>query len=136
MNRRIFLAGSAALAAMLPGRAMASGWIDYQDGLIGTLQAEGRVVLADFWASWCSTCRTQERILDGLRAENPAYDAAISFVRVDWDIYNGHQIRHDLGVPRRSTLVLLQGNTIHGRLVADTRPDNIRALLDQGLGLA
>ena len=58
------------------------------------------------------------------------------FVRVDWDDYKRHEVTTSRGVPRRSTLILLKGDAEIGRLVAETREDQIRALLDAGVAAA
>lgn len=134
LNRRHFLTLATAMTA-LPSLAIAQdhGMIDYTPGMVADRLAEGETVLVDFAADWCSTCRRQERVMLQLRGENPAYDEMISFIRVDWDAHQYSFITQDLGVPRRSTLVLLRGEEELGRLVADTRVDAIRDLLDLGL---
>ena len=96
----------------------------------------GRVILLDFKASWCTTCAAQGRVLKALRAENPAYDAAITFINVDWDAYGDGDLSRALRIPRRSTLVLLKGRTELARLVAATGKAEIMALLDQGVAAA
>lgn len=126
----LFTAGA---AVTLPTISWASGMIDYTPGMVRERLAAGETVLVDFAAEWCSTCRRQERILEDLRAENPAYNDAISFVRVDWDQFGRGELASDLRVPRRSTLVLLRGDEELGRLVADTRRGAIADLLDLGL---
>ncbi len=132
IDRRNFLIAASA-AATLPTLAHASGMIDYTPGMVNERLAAGETLLVDFAADWCSTCRRQERILEDLRAENPAYDAAITFIRVDWDEYGFGGLASALSVPRRSTLVLLRGEEELGRLVADTRRDAIAELLDLAL---
>jgi thiol-disulfide isomerase/thioredoxin len=134
MDRRSFLALSAAGLA-LPTFAMAKP-IDYTPGLLEERLKAGETVFLDFKASWCSTCAAQERVLDKLKAENPAYENVITFVNVDWDTYRKAQFTQRLRIPRRSTLVVLKGDTEIGRLVAETREEKIRDLLDSALAAA
>jgi len=132
IQRRSVLTGAAALL-LLPLARPARAMIDYTPGMVDARLAAGETVLVDFWASWCSTCRAQSRVIEDLRAENPAYDAAISFVRVDWDEHATGDLSQRLEIPRRSTLVLLSEDRELGRIVADTRAPEIRALLDLAL---
>lgn len=137
MNRRHFLAALGATATLAPMRAMAGpDMTPYDPAIVEAALAEGRPVLLDFYATWCGTCRSQARILSRLRAENPAYDANILFVNVDWDTYKDTALRRDLNVPRRSTLVLLTAQGEVARLVASTREEDLRRILDLGLSAA
>ena len=133
MKRREFLALGAAVA-LSPLPAFANeGWIDYEWGALEPLLAQGDTVLLDYSATWCSTCKAQERAMNGIRAANPAYDGAITFVRVDWDTYSREEVTTSRNIPRRSTLVLLRGDQELGRIVADTREASIQALMDLAL---
>ena len=133
MNRRHFLITTTALVAM-PFAALAGGeWINYKPGVIQSLLNEGKTVLVDYSAVWCSTCKAQERVLNDLRDMNPAYDDAMVFVRVDWDDYGRHAVTTSRKIPRRSTLLVLRGNEELGRIVAGTRVADIEALMDLGL---
>ena len=131
MNRRdVLILGGAAM--LLAGRASASN-IDYVPGLVTERLAAGETLFVNFFAPWCSTCRTQERHIEAIRAENSAYDAAMSFIRVDWDTYGTGPLAQRLQIPRRSTLVVLRGEQELGRIVAGTSRTAIQALMDLGL---
>lgn len=131
MNRRdLMLLGAAAL--VMPRMALAD-MLAYQPGLPEERLAAGETVFLDFYATWCSTCRAQDRIVSELRAANPAYDAAMTFIRVDWDTYGTSEFARALSIPRRSTLVLMRGEAELGRIVAGTGRDEIEALLNLGL---
>lgn len=131
ITRRALLVGTAAFAA-LPTASLAA-MLDYTPGLADQRLAAGETVFLDFAADWCSTCRRQERVIQELRASNPAYDEGITFIRVDWDAFGRGELSQRLAVPRRSTLILLRGDRELGRIVAGTRRDDIQALLDVGL---
>ena len=85
MNRRALLLALA--CAMAPLSAAADGFVEYSPGVIKKALAEGKTVFVDFSAEWCSTCKSQERTINALRSSNPAYDTAMTFVRVDCDDY-------------------------------------------------
>ena len=135
MNRRHFLATTAALVAMpLAANAQMApeGWQDYTPGLIQSLLDEGKTVFVDYSASWCSTCKSQERAIEGLRAGTDKYESMV-FVRVDWDDFGRHSVTTSRKIPRRSTLLVLRGSEELGRIVAGTRVTDIKALMNLGV---
>ena len=72
-------------------------------------------------------------MLKELRASSPKYNNAIRFILIDWDTYKSHEVTTSLGIPRRSTIVLIKGGKEVGRLVAATSKSAIKALLDKAL---
>lgn len=138
MQRRDFLtltAGGLMLTG-LTAPARAAERVFYTPGLAEDAMAAGKVVFLDFWTNWCSTCAAQDRVVEGLRAANPAYDKAITFITVDWDQYADGNLSKSLKIPRRSTLVAMNGQTEIGRIVAGTSEADIKALLDAALTAA
>ncbi|MBZ0127609.1 MAG: thioredoxin family protein [Rhodobacteraceae bacterium] len=132
MHRRNFLSLSAA-ALLTPAALLAAETLKYRPGVVDALLKDGKTVFVDFYTEWCSTCRAQGRAIEALRGENPAYDAAMTFVKVDWDVYSGSAIAAQYEIPRRSTLLVLRGDAELGRIVADASKASIKALMDKGL---
>ncbi|WP_435140034.1 thioredoxin domain-containing protein [Pseudopelagicola sp. nBUS_19] len=136
MKRRDFLILSAmATATVVPISAEAKP-IDYTPGLVEKHLAEGDTVFLDFKAHWCTTCAAQERRITSFKEQNPAYEANITFINVDWDDYHDSSIVEFLKIPRRSTLVVLKGNQELGRIVASANKNEIKALMDKALNAA
>lgn len=135
MKRRTFLAAAAAFAAMptMSKMANASVFVDYTPGAIQAALDAGKTVFVDYSATWCSTCKRQERVINALRAQDPAYDSAMVFMKVDWDTYKNHEVTTSRGIPRRSTLIVLQGGNELGRIVAGTSESQVKELMDKGL---
>lgn len=133
LDRRAALALMAGLAATAVTRPAAALMVsDYTEDSLPKLEAWGKPYLLDFYASWCVTCAAQQRVLDSLIKADPRF-ADILIVRVDWDKYSRGELATRLAIPRRSTLVMMQGKTELGRLVAETREDKIAALLELGV---
>jgi len=132
MKKRTFI-GALVGAALIPLTAFAEEFVDYTPGAIQSALDAGETVFVDYSATWCSTCKRQERVINALRAEDAAYDDAMTFVKVDWDTYKDHEVTIFRGIPRRSTLIVLRGEDELGRLVAQTSEAQIKTLMDAGL---
>jgi thiol:disulfide interchange protein len=69
-----------------PGQAAdALPWQPYSAAGLEALRDSGRVVLLDFTADWCLTCKVNERVAFGsgtVRASLRAHDVAL--LRADW----------------------------------------------------
>lgn len=134
MNRRTLLLSTGAL--LLAGPLRADDRTFYVPGMAESAMEAGEVIILDFWASWCSTCIAQERVIAALMAENPDYASKIRFIVVDWDQHGDGPLSRSLRIPRRSTLVALKGRQEIGRIVAGTGKAQIKALFDTALAAA
>ena len=134
MDRRTFVTTLAALAAA--GPSLAANGTAYRKGLVEKELAAGKTVFLDFYTDWCSTCRAQGNTIRKLMDANPAYEANISFIKIDWDQHSNSELARRLNIPRRSTLVVLRGDRELGRIVAGTRTEKIKALMDTALAAA
>ncbi|MFK7762689.1 MAG: thioredoxin family protein [Roseobacter sp.] len=132
MKRRHLLSIIAAVA-LTPLPAFAAEFVDYTPGIIEAALEDGKTVFVDYSATWCGTCKRQERVIQSLRSADPSYDTAMTFVKVDWDTYKEHEVTVFRGIPRRSTLIVLRGEEELGRLVAGTSEAQIKTLMDTGL---
>ena len=92
------------LMAALPAQA-ASGFKDYEPGMVKAALAEGKTVFLDYYASWCGTCRAQGRVIDALLEENPAYGESLVMIRVDWDEFNRRNAEHSQSVQVERTRI-------------------------------
>ncbi|MEX0339935.1 MAG: thioredoxin domain-containing protein, partial [Arenibacterium sp.] len=109
MKRREFIAATLA-ASIIPVVLSAANFVDYEPGVIEKALAEGKTVFVDYSSKWCSTCKRQDRGINALRAANPEDDAAMTFVKVDWNIYGNHPVTQNRRVPRRPTLLVPRGD--------------------------
>lgn len=135
MKRRSFLATLSA-TALLPALGRAAPVI-YTPGLINERLDKGETLIVDFFAPWCGTCLVQHKVMDRLKAENPAYETSITFIEVDWDTWRRSELTTALRIPRRSTLVAIGPDRREiGRIVAGTSYEEIKALLDAALAAA
>ncbi|GAB4266798.1 MAG: hypothetical protein Kow0013_16150 [Pararhodobacter sp.] len=131
MHRRDFLMLTAAVS--LPPLAARAQFIDYTPERLETAMANGERIILDFYAPWCGTCNRQQRVMEQLRAANPAYDANLTLIHVDWDTYRHTDLVARHNVPRRSTIIAFKGARELARTVAGTSVAEIQALFDAAL---
>jgi thiol:disulfide interchange protein DsbD len=75
----------AANAMALGGGEDALAWRPYSGELLKAQRDSGRVVLLDFTADWCLTCKVNERVAFGSEAVRVALrDHDVALLRADW----------------------------------------------------
>ena len=91
------------------------------------LAADAPVAL-HFHASWCPTCRAQDKVLEQLKTE-PGLDILI--LKVDYDKETA--LKKQLKVRAQSTFIVYRGKTEWARATGITAPDEIRSALRTAL---
>lgn len=114
----------AAVFCLWVGWAQALDIQPYSAAALAQAQAEDRPVAVHFHASWCPTCRAQEKSLHGLKGET-GLDMAV--LVADYDTETA--LKQALGIRSQATLVVWRGKTERARLVGQTSPEALRAAL-------
>jgi thioredoxin 1 len=126
--RRLLLSAFTFLA--LASTALAfSGFASYDKAKFNALVQSGAPVIAHVHATWCSTCKRQETILNDM-LKDPRY-AKVQAVRVDYDKDKEFENAHD--VANRATILVFKDGKEVSRLVFDTDPARIKRAIDAAL---
>ncbi|MEZ5616591.1 MAG: thioredoxin family protein [Rhodocyclaceae bacterium] len=116
-----------ALAFMLP--ALAAPAQPFDEAAFRKAQQEGRTVLVEVHADWCSACAKQKPILESL-GKDKAFEKVVRF-SVDFD-KPGNALKL-FRVSSQATLLVFKGEREIARSTFDTNPDSIRAMLAKGI---
>ena len=124
----------AVLGALLAASLLNAAWAaaahtPFSNEAFQKAQASGGPILVDVYASWCPICRAQQPILGELTSQ-PKFKNLTVF-RIDYD--NQKDAVRRFGVTKQSTLIVFKGASETGRLVGDSRREQIAALLDKSL---
>ncbi len=126
---RALFAGLVAVILVAATPASAAEWVEYSPEALAQAQSEGKPILVDVFAAWCSVCRAQNPILTQLSRE-PKYKNLVVF-KADFD--KQKDALRALNVQRQSTLIVFKGNEEIDRSVGDTSALSIEGLLDKTL---
>lgn len=92
---------------------------------LDALNRSGQPVLVVIHADWCSTCKTQERVLQELLQQ--AEFERITLLRIDFD--QQKEAVRSFGVEYQSTLIAFNNGREVGRSTAEQSPVQIAELL-------
>lgn len=119
-----------AIIAMTTGiNAFAGDWKPYSEAAFKQAQADGKTVVLDFHADWCSTCKKQKPVLESLLQE-AELEPVVGFT-VDYD--NASALKKSLKVQKQSTLIVYKGKSEVARNMGLTNRDEIKALIMKGI---
>ncbi|WP_424193061.1 thioredoxin family protein [Ampullimonas aquatilis] len=127
LRRLVPLAGAAALMVALPAQALQI--MPYSAAALASAEKTGQSYALHFHASWCPTCRAQEKVLQNLQSD--AELDKVSVLVVDYD--KEHDLKLARKVRAQSTLIVYHGTAEKARLAGDTDPANIKTALKAGL---
>jgi len=85
-------------------------------------------VALQFHADWCPTCRTQDKVIQGLMTEK---GLDLTILKVNYD--TERDLKRRFKVNTQSTLIVLRGQKETARSVNDTTVDGIRGSLKTAL---
>ncbi len=97
----------------------------FNEKILAEAQAQGRSILIDIYADWCSVCKVQHKHITEL-ARDPAFKNLV-ILRLNYDRQRAE--RRKLKVPMQSTLIAFKGRKETGRVVAVSDRGAIRSLL-------
>ena len=122
---RIALAASLLLAASLSHALTVA---PYTPAALASAQKAGEPLVLHFHASWCPTCRAQDKAFDALKAD-PALK--VTLMEVDYD--REKALEKQMRVTAQSTLIVFHGGTERGRSTGETDPARLKATLQSAL---
>jgi thioredoxin 1 len=118
---------AALLLLSISTRAALAGEIKpYSQAEFNKLAAEGKPILLDFRADWCTICAAQAPVIQQLTAQSKYNDLTTFTIDFDRDT----ALLKASKVEIQSTLIVLTGKHEQGRSVGDTSREGIERLLN------
>ena len=129
ISRRRLVACAALAAALLAAPAYAGETIPYTQPAFDAALKDGKPILVEIHATWCTICKAQAAVLAGL--EKDAKFQNLLVVHVDFDSQKDAMRR--FGARERSTLITFKNGKETARSVGDTDPASIADLVAKAL---
>lgn len=122
---RLALAAPLLLAATL---AQALTVTPYTAAALAAAQKSGEPVVLHFHASWCPTCRAQDKAFEALKADP---SLKVTLMEVDFDTEKA--LEKQMKVTAQSTLIVFHGAAERGRSTGETDPARLKSTLQSAL---
>ena len=110
-------------------QAFALNIAPYSPEALKAAQAAGKPVALHFHASWCSTCRVQERAFQGMKDAPELKDVTLLVVDHDKE----RPLRKSLNVRSQSTVIVYKGDKQTAMLAGETEPAALQRALKSAL---
>jgi thiol-disulfide isomerase/thioredoxin len=122
---RLALGAALAFAASL---ASALTVVPYTPAALAAAQQAGKPVVVHFHATWCPTCKAQDKVIETLKAD-PSLD--VTLMQADYDTEK--DLEKQMKVTAQSTLIAFHGKTERNRVVGETDPAKLKAVFKSAL---
>ncbi len=122
---RIVLALSLALASSLSHALTVA---PYTPAALAAAQRAGAPLVLHFHASWCPTCRAQDKAFEALKADP---SLKVTLMEVDYDQEKALEKR--MHVTAQSTLIVFHGATERSRSTGETDPAKLKSTLQSAI---
>lgn len=122
---RLAFAASLLLASTL---SHALTMTPYTPAALAAAQKAGEPLVLHFHASWCPTCRAQDKAFDALKADP---SLKVTLMEVDYD--KEKALEKQMKVTAQSTLIVLHGAIERGRSTGETDPARLKSTLQSAL---
>lgn len=123
---KLFTIAALFLLSISTRAALAGEIKPYNQAEFEKLAAEGKPILLDFRADWCTICAAQAPVIRGLMAQSKYQDLTAFTIDFDRDT----ALLKAYNVELQSTLIVLTGKHEEGRSVGDTSREGIDRLLN------
>lgn len=110
------------------GSAHALDILPYTPAALADAQKAGKPVALHFHASWCPTCRAQDKVFSDFK---PDAALALPLLVVDYD--KERALKQKLGVRMQSTVIVYRGDKETARIAGETDPAKLKAALQSAL---
>lgn len=119
---------AAAALALCASFAQALTVVPYSAAALAAAEKAGEPVVLHFHASWCPTCRAQDKVFETLKA-----DPSLKLTLMEADYDTEKPLEKQLKVNAQSTLIVYHGATERTRSTGETDPARLKALLQGAL---
>ncbi len=100
----------------------------YTPAALAAAQKAGEPLVLHFHASWCPTCRAQDKVFNALKADP---SLKVTLMEVDYDQEKAFE--KQMKVTAQSTLVVFHGATERSRSTGETDPARLKSLLQSAI---